>query len=150
MLSAYWKVILIIGTSLVFELPLLVYVTDQSSAPTRVGLIAGILAGLLLLSRIVRYFGAFLFATSAGYTLWSALSSKAAILSPLSIALLASACLQIVAAYLLVFSKSFSSEFETRAASIPSYLKTIRTAFWILIGISAAYATASDIQNLAK
>lgn len=148
--SAYWRVIVIVGASLIFELPLFFYVMGSSRGITRVGLVAGIFIGLLLLSQVARYLGALLFAVSSGYTLWSAFASKAAIPPLLSTSILVSAILQLAAAYLLVFSKSFSSELKLREANASSYLRGIRMVFWILIGICAAYATANDIQHLAK
>ena len=117
--SSYVSVLLIVGASLLFELPLIWYFQENSRFFIRYIFIGGTLLGLLLLSPVARYFGALFFGLSAGYTVWSAISSKAAVAPIITLLIGTSAILQIIAAYMLVFSKSFANEFSMRRAEAP-------------------------------
>jgi len=117
-------------------------------AIVRVILALLIVFGLWVQSKVIRYAGAVWLIFAAGSVIWPLVASKGLVLSFMLILLLIASVLDLVAAYLLLFSKTFSSEFARLRETQPKYKSTIRTVILIVIVIAAVAATLNDIYHL--
>lgn len=107
-----------------------------------------ILFGLWIQSKVIRYVGAVWLIFAAGSVIWPLVASKGLVLSFPLILLLIVAVLDLVAAYLMLLSKSFSSEFARLRETQPKYKSTIRTGVLVVIVIVAVIATFNDVYHL--
>jgi hypothetical protein len=107
-----------------------------------------ILVGLWLLSRIARYVGAALYFLSGGavaFALWG-------IAKPMHVSLVwavTMAVLSLVAASILIFSKSFAREFAAEREKRPVYKKILLNAFTVVIVFAVAAAALVDVVHFA-
>ena len=109
-----------------------------------------IFAGLWLLSNVARYLGTAFYTLSAGAAAFGFLTAKAVVMS---VAVLWSASMGVLSlgvAAILIFSKSFATEFEAEREKRPGYKKNLLKVFAVLIGLCVVAATYNDIVNLAS
>jgi hypothetical protein len=107
-------------------------------------------AGLWLLSKIVRYVGAafYLFSAVAAALPWLGFDRKM-MMTVGAVWGVTMGVLSLVAALILVFSKSFGKEFAAELEKRPVYKKHLLSAFAVLIVLAAVAETLNDIVNLA-
>ena len=110
-----------------------------------------ILAGLWLSSKVARYAGTLFYLFTAGAAAFPFLTSfKAPAMSVAVVWVVSMGVLSLGAAAILIFSKSFASEFETEREKRPGYKKYLLKVFAVLIGLCVVAATYNDIVNLAS
>jgi len=106
--------------------------------------------GLWVQSKFVRFVGAGWFLISTAVIFWPLFSSAKIVWSIGVVLFTAIGILSLAAAYILLLSKNFRTEFYAERDSQPPYKQTLRKAFVILLIIAASIATAFDIYNLAN
>ena len=108
-------------------------------------------AGLWLLSKISRYVGAafYLFSAVAAVLPWLSFD-KNIMMTVGTVWGVSMGVLSLVAALILIFSKSFGREFAAELETRPVYKKQLLNAFAVLIVLAAAAAILNDIVNLAS
>lgn len=111
---------------------------------------AVIVVGLWVQSRIARYAGGIFCLISAAAAAWPAVSDGKPVLSLGLLWVISMGVISLVLGYLLLFSRTFASEFEHQRAIQPAYKGHLRTGVLLILGIAAAIATLIDILRLAS
>ena len=105
--------------------------------------------GLWVQSNVIRYVGAVWFLISTAVIFWPLFSGAKLAWSIGVVIFIAIGILSLAAAYILLLSKKFRTEYYAERDSQPPYKQTLRKVFIILFIIAASIATAVDIYRLA-
>ena len=149
--SSYWLCVALLGVCLLCELALLAQlpVPLQPVAFGRVAALAAIIVGVVLLSNIARYVGAVFLGASSLYTIYSvSTAAKIVVSSPLLATIVLATGFELIAAYFLALSGTFSREFGERRALAPAAVTRARLSVLILLAICVIVRTAIDIYRL--
>jgi hypothetical protein len=110
-----------------------------------------ILGGLWLSSKVARYAGAFFYFFTAGAAAFPFLtSSKAPAMSVAIVWVVSMGVLSLCNALILIFSKTFTREFEAEREKRPTYKRYLAGALAILVGGWFVVATSIDLFSLAS
>jgi hypothetical protein len=145
--SSYWFCVGLLAVSLIVELVFFVQV-PIGLALDRVLLLIAVTAGVLLFSNIARYAGAAFLGLSALYTVYAVVSAPIAVGPALAATIVVGTGLEIIAAYFLAFSGSFSREFRERRGAAPAAVARIRLSVLILLAVLAIVLTVHDLIRL--
>ena len=149
--SSYWLCVALLGVCLLCALAFLAQlpVPLQSVAFGRVAALAAIVVGVVLLSNIARYVGAVFLAASAFYTIYSvSTAAKIVVSSPLLATIGLATGLELIAAFFLALSGTFSREFGEKRAKAPAVVTQARLSVLILLAVCIIVLTAIDIYRL--
>ncbi len=149
--SSYWLCVALLGFCLLCELALMAQlpVPLQPVAFGRVAALAAIIVGVVLLSNTARYVGAVFLGASSLYTIYSvSTAAKFVVSSPLLATIVLATGLELIAAYFLALSGTFSREFGERRALAPAAVTRARLSVLILLAICVIVLTAIDIYRL--
>jgi hypothetical protein len=106
--------------------------------------------GLWVQSKIARYLGALLCWVSAAAVAWPIVSGNKPVLSIGLVWVISLGLLSVAIGYVLLFSKTFATEFSYERANQPRYKALLRNGVLVVLGIAAMIATAIDIVHLAS
>jgi uncharacterized membrane-anchored protein len=109
-----------------------------------------VLVDLWLQSRMARYVGAAYYLFVAGATVYGLASLSRLIVNVGIVSIVTAAVLGLVAASILVLSKSFAREFAAERENRPAYKKFLLHAYTALIVIAVVVATVNDIVSIAS
>jgi hypothetical protein len=151
--SRYWLCVGLLVTSLLSELAFFAQLPAslRSVAVDRALFVAGLLVGVLLFSNFARYAGAIILGASSLYTIYAFVGTDRgpfAVSFQLEATIVAATALELVSAYLLGLSRSFSKEFRERRASAPGTVARGRLLILILLAICVIALTTRDILKL--
>jgi hypothetical protein len=151
-MSKYRLCLGLLVASLLAELALMAQVPAplQSGALSRVLFIAAVVLGIALLSNIARYVGAAFLAASAFYTIYGFGTASTMDNFPALVTIDAVTGLELISAYLLGLSGSFSKEFKEKRANAPAVVARARLSILILLAVCVIALTAHDIYRLAQ
>lgn len=110
-----------------------------------------VLVGVLLFSNFARYVGAILLGASSVYTIYAFVGTERgpfAVSFQVEATIVAATGLELISAYLLGLSRSFSKEFKERRANAPAALARARLLILILLAVCVIALTAHDIFKL--
>jgi hypothetical protein len=142
--SSYWLCVGLLATSFLSELALMA----QLPAPfrpvvlSRVLFWCAVLVGVLLFSHFARYVGAILLGASSLYSIYGFVADRGPFVFQLEATIVAATGLELISAYLLGLSGSFSKDFEERRANAPAAVARTRLLVLILLAVGFIWDAA--------
>jgi hypothetical protein len=154
-LASYRAVLFLTSAIALIELAIFLYLASfsfeaASRAIIRVVMALGIVFGIWVQSNIIRYLAALWLVISGASVFWPLISIERFVISVPSILFLVAGTLSLVAAPMLVFSRTFSQEFSREREMQPAYKKTLWKAALVVVLVAIVVATLNDIYNIAQ
>ena len=112
---------------------------------------SAVIVGVLLFSHFARYVGAVLLGASSLYTIYELVGSDRgpfAVSFQIEATIVAATGLEMISAYLLGLSESFSKEFKEKRANAPAAVARVRLLVLVLLAVCVIALTAHDIFKL--
>jgi hypothetical protein len=148
---SYWLCICPLLASLLGELALMAQLPAAPESSYRAIFVAGVTVGVLLFSNFARYVGAVLGGYSGLYILYNFIGTVTgpfAVSFALQATMLAVTALELMSAYLLGLSRSFSKEFREKRASSPAVVARARLLVLILLAVCVAVKVSHDVFKI--
>jgi hypothetical protein len=119
-------------------------------ALARLLFVAGVIIGVLLFSNFARYLGAILLGASSLYIIYKFVVGRGHFPASfqLEATIVAAAGLELISAYLLGLSGSFSKEFKESRANAPAVVARARLLILILLAVCVIVLTVPNIYRL--
>jgi hypothetical protein len=114
----------------------------------RILLTTAVLIGLWLQSRAARYLGAMWLLVSVGVLIWMLFATHKVVFNFSAVLVFLVGTLSLIAAYILLFSKKFRSEFARLEKMQPDYKRVLRRALTALVISVFVIAIINDIHHL--
>ena len=114
----------------------------------RILLTTAVLIGLWLQSRAARYLGAMWLLVSVGVLIWMLFATHKVVFNFSAVLVFLVGTLSLIAAYILLFSKKFRSEFARLEKIQPDYKRVLRRALTALVISVFVIAIINDIHHL--
>jgi hypothetical protein len=153
--SSYWLCVGLLVTTLLSQLAFVAQVPApvRSVALKGVLFVAAVIVGVLLFSNFARYVGAIVLGALSLYVIYGFVFTERGpfpVPFQLEATIVAATGLELISAYLLGLSGSFSKEFKERRANAPAVVAHARLSILILLAVCVIAPIAHDIYRLVS